>query len=40
MNAYMTHHFLSPPPGLGLVCSLDPQLALWANVLRHSVAKN
>src|SRR5690349_8717975 len=39
MNAVMSQHFLlSPLPGLGLFCRLDPRLTPWANVLRHSVA--
>ena len=29
---------LSPLPGLGLFCSVDPRLAPWATISRHSVA--
>ena len=40
MNARFEKYFLSPLPGLGLFCLVDPRLTPWATIYRHSVATN
>jgi hypothetical protein len=39
MKGFVGMNFLSPLPGLEFVLDAFPQLALWATILRHSVAE-
>ena len=38
MSVHFWKSFLSPLPGLGLICSRDPRLAPWATIYCHFVA--